>query len=47
MYLLTLHGLAMPFALPPVQGRHFTCFCALNAERSPADELARFCSAPR
>jgi len=44
VYLLTLDDLDAPFTLPDIQGRHFTCFCALNAEGLPADQLGKFCS---
>lgn len=44
VYLLTLNDLDTPFALPDIQGHQFTCFCALNAEGLPADELGKFCS---
>jgi hypothetical protein len=44
VYLLTLDDLDAPFTLSDIQGGHFTCFCALNAEGLPTDELGKFCS---
>jgi hypothetical protein len=44
VFLLTLEELDEPYALPGVEGRHFICFCAMDATGLRADELGKACS---
>jgi hypothetical protein len=32
------------FTLPTIKGRHFVCFCAMDAKHIPVDVIGKFCS---
>jgi hypothetical protein len=42
--LLNLDELSTPYTLPTIKGRHFVCFCAMDAGPIRADDLQSFCS---
>ena len=44
VFLLKLDSLQTPWTMPIVEGRHFTCFCAMDARNVTAEELGEFCA---
>jgi hypothetical protein len=44
VFLLTLDSLHAPWSMPIAEGRHFTCFCAMDARNVTAAELGEFCA---
>jgi hypothetical protein len=44
IFLLTLDSLNGLWVRPNSDGRHFVCFCAMDARAMSADELGEFCS---
>jgi hypothetical protein len=44
VFMLTLDSLDTPYAMrPSIEGRQFTCFCAMDARDVPAGEIGKFC----
>jgi hypothetical protein len=41
--MLSLDSIATPYVRSNIEGRHFTCFCAMDARNTPANEIGKFC----